>query len=62
MGVYQVIQATAANLSSMHQDVFPPTPTEIDFIERLRSTRKANSMALQAPVNSELYQQIKTLD
>ncbi|TXZ87071.1 2-dehydropantoate 2-reductase, partial [Vibrio cholerae] len=60
-GVYQVIQATAANLSSMHQDVFHRRPTEIDFITGY-VVRKGEQHGIATPVNSELYQQIKTLE
>ncbi|WP_217541855.1 2-dehydropantoate 2-reductase [Vibrio cholerae] len=60
-GVYQVIQATAANLSSMHQDVFHRRPTEIDFITGY-VVRKGELHEIATPVNSALYQQIKTLE
>ncbi len=60
-GVYQVIQATAANLSSMHQDVFHRRPTEIDFITGY-VVRKGEQHGIATPVNSALYQQIKTLE
>ncbi|PAS07003.1 2-dehydropantoate 2-reductase [Vibrio cholerae] len=60
-GVYQVIQATAANLSSMHQDVFHRRPTEIDFITGY-VVRKGEQHGIATPVNRALYQQIKTLE
>ncbi|WP_154171443.1 2-dehydropantoate 2-reductase [Vibrio metoecus] len=59
--VYQVIRATAANRSSMHQDVFHQRPTEIDFITGY-VVRKGEQHGVATPVNSELYQQIKTLE
>ncbi|EGR4138226.1 2-dehydropantoate 2-reductase [Vibrio cholerae] len=59
--VYQVIRATAANRSSMHQDVFQQRPTEIDFITGY-VVRKGEQHGVATPVNSELYQQIKTLE
>ncbi|EOX1586590.1 2-dehydropantoate 2-reductase [Vibrio cholerae] len=60
-GVYQVIQATAANLSSMHQDVFHQRPTEIDFITGY-VVRKGEQHGIATPANSQLYHQIKTLE
>ncbi|KDO13190.1 2-dehydropantoate 2-reductase [Vibrio metoecus] len=59
--VYQVIRATAANRSSMHQDVFHQRPTEIDFITGY-VVRKGEQHGIATSVNNQLYQQIKTLE
>lgn len=59
--IYQVIHSTAANRSSMHQDVFHRRPTEIDFITGY-VVRKGEQHGIATPVNSKLYQQIKTLE
>ncbi|MCD6677267.1 2-dehydropantoate 2-reductase [Vibrio cholerae] len=59
--IYQVIHSTAANLSSMHQDVFHRRPTEIDFITGY-VVLKGEQHGIATPVNSTLYQQIKTLE
>ncbi|KQB09614.1 2-dehydropantoate 2-reductase [Vibrio metoecus] len=59
--IYQVIRSTAANCSSMHQDVFHQRPTEIDFITGY-VVRKGEQHGIATPVNNQLYQQIKTLE
>lgn len=59
--VYQVIHATAANRSSMHQDIFHQRPTEIDFITGY-VVRKGLQHQIATPANSQLYHQIKTLE
>ncbi|MEF3021533.1 2-dehydropantoate 2-reductase [Vibrio mimicus] len=59
--VYQVIRATAANRSSMHQDVFHQRPTEIDFITGY-VVRKGEQHGIATPTNNQLYHQIKTLE
>ncbi|PAR33078.1 2-dehydropantoate 2-reductase [Vibrio metoecus] len=59
--IYQVIRSTAANRSSMHQDVFHQRPTEIDFITGY-VVRKGEQHGIATPVNNQLYQQIKTLE
>ncbi|MGL4381142.1 MAG: 2-dehydropantoate 2-reductase [Vibrio sp.] len=56
--VYQVINATAANYSSMQQDIFHQRPTEIDFINGY-VVAKAKQHGIATPVNNELYAQIK---
>jgi len=56
-----VISATAANKSSMHQDIFYRRQTEIDFITGY-VVRRAQQHGLSVPTNLKLYQQIKTLE
>lgn len=55
-----VIRATAANKSSMHQDIFYRRQTEIDFITGYL-VRKAQQHGIEVPANSELYKQIQLL-
>ncbi len=57
----KVISATAANKSSMHQDIFYHRQTEIDFITGY-VVRKAQQHGIAVPANTELYHQIKTLE
>ncbi|MFO4722375.1 2-dehydropantoate 2-reductase [Vibrio cholerae] len=59
--IYQVIRSTAANRSSMHQDVFHKRPTEIDFITGY-VVHKGEQHGIATPVNNQLYQQIKALE
>ncbi|MCZ4370709.1 2-dehydropantoate 2-reductase [Vibrio diazotrophicus] len=56
-----VISATAANKSSMHQDIFYRRKTEIDFITGYL-VRKAQQHGIEVPANSELYKQIQLLE
>ncbi|NIY92823.1 2-dehydropantoate 2-reductase [Vibrio diazotrophicus] len=56
-----VIRATAANKSSMHQDIFYRRQTEIDFITGYL-VRKAQQHGIEVPANTELYKQIKLLE
>lgn len=56
--VYQVINATAANYSSMQQDIFHQRPTEIDFINGY-VVAKAKQHGIATPVNHKLYTRIK---
>lgn len=56
-----VISATAANKSSMHQDIFYRRQTEIDFITGYL-VRKAQQHGIEVPANSELYKQIQLLE
>ncbi|CAM2738045.1 2-dehydropantoate 2-reductase [Vibrio diazotrophicus] len=56
-----VIRATAANKSSMHQDIFYRRQTEIDFITGYL-VRKAQQHGIEVPANSELYKQIQLLE
>lgn len=59
--VYNVIQATAKNHSSMHQDIVHRRPSEIDFITGYLIQR-AQHHHLAVPVNMALYQQIKHIE
>ncbi|SFC02856.1 2-dehydropantoate 2-reductase [Marinospirillum celere] len=56
--VEQVILATAANRSSMLQDVLAGRPTEIDYITG-SLLKVAKPLQLQLPLSEELYQAIK---
>ncbi|MGI1944145.1 ketopantoate reductase family protein [Shewanella glacialipiscicola] len=58
--IYQVIQLTAANFSSMHQDVAHQRQTEIDQINGYICER-AQAHGLTTPINAKLCQQIKQL-
>lgn len=59
--IMQVVTATAANYSSMRQDVFHQRRTEIDFITGyLLQTAKKHH--INAPENAKLYQQIKQIE
>lgn len=59
--VDDVIRATAANRSSMHQDVFHQRRTEIDFITGY-VVRKAQQHGLKVPANLALYQHIHSIE
>ncbi|KHT45356.1 2-dehydropantoate 2-reductase [Vibrio sinaloensis] len=59
--VYNVIQATAENRSSMHQDICHHRPSEIDFITGYL-IQKAHDHQLDVPSNEALYQQIKRIE
>ncbi|QYJ79492.1 ketopantoate reductase family protein [Shewanella acanthi] len=59
--VYQVIQLTAENFSSMHQDVAHKRRTEIDQINGYICER-ARVHNLSAPTNEKVWQQIKQLE
>ncbi|EOC1534029.1 2-dehydropantoate 2-reductase [Cronobacter turicensis] len=56
--INQVIESTAANISSMLQDVRQQRHTEIDYITGYL-LRRARAHGLTLPVNSRLYEQIK---
>ena len=58
--VYEVARATAANRSSMGQDVDHGRPTEIEAINGV-IVREAERMGLQAPVNRTLTALIQTM-
>ncbi len=59
--VNQVIAATAANRSSMHQDIAFGRKTEIDFITgNLLEVAKRHQLTL--PANQSLYTQLKQLE
>ncbi|MCK8045761.1 2-dehydropantoate 2-reductase [Shewanella sp. 1CM18E] len=59
--VYQVIELTANNFSSMHQDVQHQRKTEIDAINGFVLQRAAVHQ-LEVPVNLSLLQQIKQIE
>ena len=59
--VYQVIELTAQNLSSMHQDVYHQRQTEIEAINGF-VLKRAKAHHIPAPVNQSLIQQIKQLE
>ncbi|KLV05949.1 2-dehydropantoate 2-reductase [Photobacterium aquae] len=56
-----VISATAANKSSMNQDVYHQRTTEIDYITGYLIAR-ADSHGIAVPANRALWQQIKQLE
>ncbi|MDP2560037.1 2-dehydropantoate 2-reductase [Psychrobium sp. 1_MG-2023] len=56
--VYAVIDKTANNFSSMHQDIIKQRPTEIDCINGY-VVSKAEQLGIKVPYNLELYQKIK---
>jgi 2-dehydropantoate 2-reductase len=57
----EVCRATAANISSMLQDVRAGRPTEIEAINGAL-IRKAAELGLATPVNTELVRQIKAIE
>lgn len=59
--VYQVIELTAQNFSSMHQDVYHQRQTEIDAINGF-VLKRAMVHHIPAPVNQSLAQQITQLE
>nr|WP_275666791.1 2-dehydropantoate 2-reductase [Vibrio tubiashii] len=59
--VNHVIEATAANHSSMQQDIFHRRPSEIDFITGYLLER-AQHHGISTPKNSKLYQAIKNIE
>lgn len=59
--VYQVIELTANNFSSMHQDVQHQRTTEINAINGFVMQR-ANRHQLEVPVNLSLLKQIKQIE
>ncbi|MDE1331021.1 2-dehydropantoate 2-reductase [Vibrio aestuarianus] len=59
--VKQVIQATAKNHSSMHQDIFYRRKTEIDFITGYL-LKKAKKHQLTTAENSKLYHAIQQIE
>lgn len=58
--VREVIAATAANFSSMHQDVLYQRQTEIDYING-HVVNTAESLKLDVPLNRQLWQRIRAL-
>lgn len=59
--VEAVCEATAANVSSMLQDVLKAKRTEIDFINAV-IVREGQSLGLPTPVNSVLVGLVKTIE
>ncbi|MGR5156027.1 2-dehydropantoate 2-reductase [Vibrio owensii] len=59
--VLQVVNATAANYSSMRQDVFHQRRTEIDFITGYL-LKAAEKYQISTPENAKLYQRIKQIE
>ena len=59
--VEAVSEATAANVSSMLQDVLRKKRTEIDFINGV-IVRQAQELGIPAPVNSILVDLVKTIE
>ena len=59
--VEAVCEATAANVSSMLQDVLRKRRTEIDFINGV-VVRQAQELGIPAPVNSVLLDLVKTIE
>ena len=59
--VEAVCEATAANVSSMLQDIIRRKPTEIDFINGA-IVRHAQALSLPTPVNSVLTNLVKTIE
>lgn len=59
--LYQVINKTAANYSSMHQDVHQGNTTEVDFINGFL-LQKARLLGLSIPINEEMYKKTKDLE
>ncbi|MDP2653920.1 MAG: 2-dehydropantoate 2-reductase [Candidatus Omnitrophota bacterium] len=59
--VEAVCEATAANVSSMLQDVLARRQTEIDFINGA-IIRQGNSSGIPVPVNTTLYQLVKAVE
>ncbi|BDH46830.1 2-dehydropantoate 2-reductase [Salmonella enterica subsp. enterica serovar Choleraesuis] len=56
--VFQVIEATAANISSMLQDVRAERHTEIDYITGYLC-RRARAHGIATPANNRLYESMK---
>lgn len=56
-----VIKATAANYSSMYQDIFQQRKTEIDYITGYLITR-AKVHGIAVPTNTQLWQDVKLLE
>jgi len=59
--VEAVCEATAANVSSMLQDVLRKKPTEIDFINGV-IVRQGQELGIPTPVNSLLVNLVKTIE
>ncbi|QYJ96795.1 2-dehydropantoate 2-reductase [Shewanella alkalitolerans] len=59
--VYQVIQLTASNYSSMHQDIHHGRQTEIEAITGYLLSRAAE-YGVATPANEAIYRQLKSLE
>ncbi|QLK46153.1 2-dehydropantoate 2-reductase [Vibrio owensii] len=59
--VMQVVNATAANYSSMRQDVYHQRRTEIDYITGYL-LKAAEKHHISTPENAKLYQRIKQIE
>ncbi|MGR5277804.1 2-dehydropantoate 2-reductase [Vibrio rotiferianus] len=59
--IMQVVNATAANYSSMRQDVFHQRRTEIDFITGYL-LQTAEKHQISTPENAKLYERIKQIE
>lgn len=59
--ISRVIQATAANYSSMHQDIVHGRTTEIEYITGYL-LKRAQTHGLSVPENQSLYLQVKELE
>jgi len=59
--VEAVCEATAANISSMLQDVLKKKKTEIDFINNV-IVRQGQSLGIHVPINSALVDLVKTIE
>lgn len=59
--VYQVIELTAQNFSSMHQDIYHQRQTEIDAINGF-VLKRGKAHAISTPFNLQLAKQIKQLE
>lgn len=59
--VFEVIKATAANRSSMLQDITAGRRTEIDYINGY-ADRCARQFAVEAPLNRELLEALRQLE
>lgn len=58
--VEQVVTDTAANKSSMLQDVLAQRQTEIDYLSGY-VVRRGRALGIQCPANEELWTQVRTL-
>ena len=58
--VHQVVTDTAANKSSMWQDVLAKRPTEIGYLSGY-VVERGRALGVDCPVNAQLYQQVRAL-
>ena len=59
--IMQVVESTANNYSSMHQDIHNQRPTEVDFINGY-VVKVAESFNIATPINKQLLKHIKLLE